>query len=84
MQREVEITIETVDKSGTFLGQVVVPGAKPLDLGLALLENGLAKLHPSFAPDRVPGGRNLEHAEARAREAKLKVWAIESGRSSGI
>lgn len=74
MQREVEITVETVDKSGTFLGQVVVPGAKPLDLGLVLLENGLAKLHPSFAPDRVPGGRNLEHAEARAREARLKVW----------
>lgn len=51
----------------------VVGGARPLDLGLALLAQGLAKLHPSFEPERVPNGEALLAAEAAAREKRLKV-----------
>ena len=44
-----------------------------MDLGLALLSEGLAKLHPSFEPQRVANGEQLATAEAAAREKRLKV-----------
>ena len=50
---------------------------RPVDLGLALLSEGLAKLHPTFEPQRVANGEQLAAAEAAAREKRLKV------RSSG-
>lgn len=62
--------IETVDRMGTFLGTLRVP-AKNFNLGQALLEAGLGKLHPSFDTDRVD--RALAAAEAAARDARLKV-----------
>jgi hypothetical protein len=43
-------------------------------MAVALLEAGLAKLHPSFDPYTTPGGKELEAAQAKARAAKLKVW----------
>ncbi|KAK9813035.1 hypothetical protein WJX72_007851 [[Myrmecia] bisecta] len=75
LQRDVEVEVETMDRGGTFLGTLrLSAGGKPLGLGAALLEAGLAKLHPNFDPDRVPGGRELAAAEAKARNARLKVW----------
>lgn len=92
VQRDVEIEIETVDKGGTFLGTVVLPGPKPVNLGLALLRAGLAKLQPFFSADRVKGGSELAAAEAAAKEARLKVsrspgcvcraWQHEAGMGS--
>ncbi len=46
---------------------------RPVDLGLALLSEGLAKLHPTFEPQRVANGEQLAAAEAAAREKRLKV-----------
>ena len=43
---------------------------------VALLEAGLAKLHPSFDPYSTPGGKELEAAQAKARSQKLKVGAV--------
>ncbi len=40
---------------------------------VALLEAGLAKLHPAFDAYSTPGGRELEAAQAKARAAKLKA-----------
>ncbi|DBA71271.1 TPA: hypothetical protein ACH3X2_011090 [Trebouxia sp. C0005] len=75
LQREVEVEIETMDRGGTFLGTLrILGGGRPLNLGPALLEAGLAKLHPSFDPDRVQGGRELSAAQDHARSARLKVW----------
>lgn len=64
-----------MDRGGTFLGQVRVPGGQgeAFNLGISLLEAGLAKLHPSFDAGRVSGGRELASAEAQARDARLKV-----------
>lgn len=67
------LQIETVDRGGSFLGSIVTKGPKPVNLGLALLSNGLAKLHPSFDPSRVTGGRDLVAAEEAARNKRLKV-----------
>ena len=72
-----------MDRGGTFLGVLRVPGAPSggLNLGMALLQAGLAKLHPSFDAGRVTGGREMAGAEAQAREARLKVCAGEPVKS---
>ena len=67
------LQIETVDRGGSFLGTITTKGSKPLNLGLALLSNGLAKLHPSFDPSRISGGRDLVAAEEKAKQKRLKV-----------
>jgi len=69
------LQIGTVDRGGSFLGSVTTKGPKPINLGLALLSSGLAKLHPSFDPSRVAGGGDLVAAEQRAREKRLKVYS---------
>eukprot|EP00882_Tetradesmus_deserticola_P005631 GHRQ01005927.1.p1 GENE.GHRQ01005927.1~~GHRQ01005927.1.p1 ORF type:complete len:442 (+),score=261.50 GHRQ01005927.1:56-1327(+) len=73
-QREVEIEIETADKGGTFLGSIVLPGAKPLSLGHTLARLGLAKTQQFFDASRVKGGQELLAAIQAAKEARLKVW----------
>lgn len=70
---QVEIDVETMDKGGTFLGTVrVLGGSRPFNLGPALLESGLAKLHPNF-DTRVAGGQELVAAHKHAQSAQLKV-----------
>ena len=66
------VQVDTKDRGGTFMGRLEVPAAG-LDLGLALLQAGLAKLHPSFEASRVMGGRQLEDAQQAAQEQRLKV-----------
>lgn len=61
-----------MNKGGTFLGRVTVPGTRPFDLGLGLVEAGLAKLHPFFDTS-TPIGRQLEAAQKAAQSNKLKV-----------
>lgn len=76
LQRDVEIEVNSVDKAGTFLGSVRVPAAsghgKALNLGVALLENGLAKLHPSFE-----GDYELDAAQAKAQKNRAGLWEKE-------
>lgn len=67
------VQVDTVDRGGTFLGTLRIPGASNFNLGLALLQAGLAKLHPSFDAGRVTGGRELAGAEENARKERLKV-----------
>lgn len=52
-----------------------LPPAPPS--AVALLEAGLAKLHPAFDPYNTPGGQELEAAQAKARQKKLKVRLAE-------
>lgn len=49
---QVEIEVETCDKGGTFLGTIVLPGPKPVNLGITLARMGLAKTQQFFAADR--------------------------------
>jgi len=76
LQRNVEIEINSIDKAGTFLGSLRVPTAsghgKALNLGVALLENGLAKLHPSFE-----GDHELDAAQAKAQKHRAGLWEKE-------
>lgn len=74
-QRDVDLYVETVNKGGTFLGTLTVPGPKPFDLGLGLVENGLAAVHPFFDAS-TPSGRQLFIAEKNAKDKKLKVLPV--------
>ncbi|XWS47726.1 hypothetical protein CRYUN_Cryun13aG0009400 [Craigia yunnanensis] len=71
MQRDVEIEVETVDRTGTFLGSLWESRS---NMALALLEAGLAKLQTSFGGDRIPDAHLLEQAEQSAKRQKLKIW----------
>jgi staphylococcal nuclease domain-containing protein 1 len=76
LQRDVEIEVNSVDKAGTFLGTLRVPPSsghgKSLNLGVALLENGLAKLHHSFE-----GDHELDAAQAKAQKHRAGLWEKE-------
>lgn len=76
LQRDVEIEVNSVDKAGTFLGVLRVPPVgghgKALNLGVALLEAGLAKLHSSFEDDHELGA-----AQSKAQKARAGLWSKE-------
>ncbi|KAL5564736.1 hypothetical protein UlMin_027900 [Ulmus minor] len=71
MQRDVEIEVETVDRTGTFLGSL---WESKTNMAIALLENGLARFQASFGTDRIPDAHLLEQAEQSAKRQKLKIW----------
>uniref|UniRef100_A0A7N0RJ48 Ribonuclease n=1 Tax=Kalanchoe fedtschenkoi TaxID=63787 RepID=A0A7N0RJ48_KALFE len=71
MQRDVEIEVETVDRTGTFLGSLY---ESRTNVAITLLEAGLAKLQMSFGSDRIPDAHLLTQAEQLAKKKKLKVW----------
>ncbi|KAF7834078.1 ribonuclease TUDOR 1-like [Senna tora] len=71
MQRDVEIEVETVDRTGTFLGSL---WESKTNVAVTLLEAGLAKLQTSFGSDRIPDLQLLEQAQESAKKQKLKIW----------
>ncbi|XP_022736123.1 ribonuclease TUDOR 1 [Durio zibethinus] len=71
MQRDVEIEVETVDRTGTFLGSL---WESRTNMAVTLLEVGLAKLQTSFGADRISDAHLLEQAEQSAKRQKLKIW----------
>ena len=78
LQREVQLEVSTVDKNGTFLGSLRIPpggggGGKWVHLGVALLEAGLAHLHPSFEGT----DRELDSALAKAQKLRVGIWEKE-------
>ncbi|PKA54817.1 hypothetical protein AXF42_Ash000652 [Apostasia shenzhenica] len=71
LQRDVEIEIETVDRTGTFLGSL---WESRTNMAAVLLEAGLAKFQTTFGVDRIPDAQLLAQAEQSAKQQKLKVW----------
>ncbi|PPS19013.1 hypothetical protein GOBAR_AA01564 [Gossypium barbadense] len=71
MQRDVEIEVETCDRTGTFLGSL---WESRTNMAVTLLEAGLAKLQTSFGIDRIADAHLLEQAEQSAKNQKLKIW----------
>uniref|UniRef100_A0A1J3DI37 Ribonuclease n=1 Tax=Noccaea caerulescens TaxID=107243 RepID=A0A1J3DI37_NOCCA len=71
MQRDVEIEVETVDRTGTFLGSM---WESKTNAATYLLEAGLAKMQTGFGADRIPEAHLLELAERSAKNQKLKIW----------
>ncbi|CAL0327720.1 unnamed protein product [Lupinus luteus] len=71
LQRDVEIEVETVDRTGTFLGSL---WESRNNVAITLLEAGLAKLQTSFGNDRIPDIHLMQQAEHSAKKQKLKIW----------
>ncbi|XP_022771297.1 ribonuclease TUDOR 1-like isoform X2 [Durio zibethinus] len=71
MQRDVEIEVETVDRTGTFLGSL---WESRTNMAVTLLETGLAKLQTPFGADRISDFHLLQQAEQSAKRQKLKIW----------
>ncbi|GAB4847393.1 Translin-1 [Ancistrocladus abbreviatus] len=71
LQRDVEIEVETVDRTGTFLGSL---WESKMNMAVVLLEAGLARLQTTFGTDRIPDAHLLAQAEQSAKRQKLKIW----------
>jgi len=65
-----QIEVETVDRTGTFLGSM---WESRTNVATVLLEAGLAKMQTSFGADRIAEAHLLEQAERSAKNQKLKV-----------
>ncbi|KAL5665505.1 hypothetical protein ACJX0J_025613, partial [Zea mays] len=70
LQRDVEIEVEAVDRTGTFIGSL---WESKTNMGSVLLEAGLAKLS-SFGLDRMSDAHVLTRAEQFAKQQKIKIW----------
>lgn len=66
----VQIEVETVDRTGTFLGSL---WESKTNVGITLLEAGLARLQTGFGADRIPDAHLLAQAEQSAKRQKLKA-----------
>ncbi|KAI0051169.1 transcription factor [Auriscalpium vulgare] len=71
MQRDVEIEVDTVDKSGGFIGALYVN--KTENAAVTLVTEGLATVH-SFSADTLSWSRHLYDAEEQAKRAKRNLW----------
>lgn len=70
MQRDVEIEIETTDKSGGFIGALYLN--KNENAAVTLVSEGLATVH-SFSADSLPWSKQLYDAEVRRQTFFFRV-----------
>jgi staphylococcal nuclease domain-containing protein 1 len=71
MQRDVEFEVDTVDKSGGFIGSMYVN--KTENAAITLVKEGLASVH-SFSAEGLSWSRQLYDAEGDAKKAKRNMW----------
>ncbi|WVR05260.1 hypothetical protein IAU60_002272 [Kwoniella sp. DSM 27419] len=72
MQRDVEISFDSTDKSGGFIGAMYAPGGS--NVAVELVREGLATVH-SYSAESLPFGRELSSAEEEAKAAKKNIWS---------
>ncbi|KAA1070910.1 hypothetical protein PGTUg99_000500 [Puccinia graminis f. sp. tritici] len=71
MQRDVEVEIESTDKSGGFIGGLFLN--KTDNLALLLVKEGLASCN-EFSLERSPYGKDLKSAEDDAKQNHKNLW----------
>ncbi|KAJ7647235.1 hypothetical protein FB45DRAFT_892832 [Roridomyces roridus] len=81
MQREVEFEVETLDKSGGFIGTLYLN--KTENAAIALVKEGLATVHPSSA-DSLAWARQLYDAETEAKAEKRHIWKEYDGEAEAV
>lgn len=70
LQRDVEIEVESTDRSGGFVGSLYV-GKE--DLAVLLLEEGLATVH-EYSAEYVSNSKQLYNAQSNAQKAQRRIW----------
>jgi staphylococcal nuclease domain-containing protein 1 len=72
MQRDVEVTVESMDRAGNFIGWLTRDG---MNMSVALVEEGLSKVHNTAEKSHFFG--ILQAAEAKAKARKANIWSLE-------
>ncbi|KZV69559.1 transcription factor [Peniophora sp. CONT] len=72
MQRDVEFEVESLDKSGGFIGALYIN--KTENAAVALLREGLATVHANSA-ETLPYSRLLFEAEEQAKKERKGLWS---------
>ncbi|KAJ3417103.1 hypothetical protein HDV05_006962 [Chytridiales sp. JEL 0842] len=77
LQRDVEVSIEGVDKVGGFIGNLflVSQGAPRVNYAVSLLEAGLASVH-DYSASQSSYAKDLYAAEKSAQDKKAGIWSI--------
>lgn len=70
MQRDVEISVESTDNMGGFIGSMYV-GRE--NFARTLVEEGLATVH-QYSAEKSGNANELNAAEKRAKEARKNIW----------
>lgn len=70
-QRDVEINVQDIDKTGGFIGELFVGGQS---FAKILVEEGLATVH-QYSAEKSGNATELLAAEQRAKEARRNMWA---------
>ncbi|KAF8070533.1 hypothetical protein FPV67DRAFT_1025672 [Lyophyllum atratum] len=70
MQRDVEFEVDTVDKSGGFIGSLYL---NKENFATALVKEGLATVH-GYSAEGLSWARQLYDAEAEAKKAQRNIW----------
>ncbi|KAF9914354.1 hypothetical protein BX616_008467 [Lobosporangium transversale] len=73
-QREVEIEVDSIDKTGGFIGTMWIN--KNENVAALLLEEGLAEIH-SYSADQSKHSALLYSAERKAKQERKNRWANE-------
>lgn len=68
-QRDVEITVDAVDRGGNFIGSLSIGGK---NFAVSLVANGLATVSNA---ERLPYGSELQNAQRAAKEAAKNIWS---------
>ena len=77
LQRDVEARVESVDRTGAFVGTLYVSlGEKSVNLAVELVRRGFATVH-DYTANQSQFGRELAEAEREARQGKAGLWSIE-------
>lgn len=72
MQRDVQISVVNVDKTGGFIGHVFLPGSN-LPLSVGLVKEGLAEVH-EYSAHQSGFGQQLTEAEDEAKKLRKGLW----------
>lgn len=80
MQRDVEISFESVDKTGGFIGTMWCNGE---NVAVELLREGLASIH-SYSAEGLPYSRELFDAEESAKKAHRNLWKEYEGEQQQV
>jgi endonuclease YncB( thermonuclease family) len=70
MQRDVEVEMESVDKSGGFIGALYIN--KTENVAITLVREGLASIH-TYSAESLSWAKALEEAEADAKKERKNV-----------
>lgn len=72
MQRDIEFEVDSIDKSGGFIGALYFN--KTENVAITLVKEGLATVH-DFSAEGLSWARQLYEAEVEAKESRRNIWS---------